>query len=59
MVGRRSLPFLDLNDLRTLLRQSGGPPQLQAITTQVGFPSETSAASSLARQRRRRPDSQT
>jgi hypothetical protein len=40
MVGRRSLPFLDLNDLRTLLRQSGGPPQLQAITTQVGFPSK-------------------
>src|SRR6267143_864387 len=43
------VPTLKLNALRTLLRQFGGPPQLQAITTHVGSPSETSASRSLTR----------
>ncbi len=55
------VPTLKLIDLRTLSRQSGGLPQLQAITTQVGSPWETSASSSLTRPSAtaKRPDSQT
>ena len=40
-------------------RQSGGPPQLQAITTQLGSLSEASVSSVLTRPLARRADSQT